>query len=124
MTLVPLDLQIQSALIGLAGAVIGALAAIIGQVVTTRLKHHLETADKRKLDEQRQAYLLHLLTHRPPGIKWLKMSTLSRAIGATEEETARLLIAVNARGSTGQNNVWALIKDQPFKDYDDAEGEA
>jgi hypothetical protein len=109
------DPQVQAACIGLVGAVVGACAAVFGQVMT----HHLQTADKRKLDGKRKEYLRRLLTHRPAGVAWRRMSTLSRTIGASEEETARLLIEIGARGNTKDNNVWALIKDKPFPLYDD-----
>ena len=50
---------------------------------------------------------------------WRKMSTLSGVIGASRDETARLLISIKARGSESGEDVWALIKNKPLKDIKD-----
>jgi len=42
------------------------------------------------------------------------MKTLSGVIGATRNETARLLIELDARASETGNDVWAYIKDKPI----------
>jgi hypothetical protein len=65
-------------------------------------------------DAPRKEILRNLLTNRPPGKEWRSMKTLSRSIGADEKETARLLIKVGARRSTGEADMWALRADKPL----------
>ena len=45
---------------------------------------------------------------------WRKMETLSGVIGASREETARLLIEIDARVSETGRDVWAFIKNKPI----------
>jgi hypothetical protein len=48
---------------------------------------------------------------------WRRMETLSGVIGASRDETARLLIEVDARCSekvADGNDVWAYVKNKPL----------
>lgn len=92
------------------GALIGAAAAIGGVVLKDVLERRRRDAD----DAPRKALLLQMLTNRPSGVEWRKMETLSRVIGASREQTARLLISIGARGSEAENDVWALISEKPL----------
>jgi len=98
------------ALFGFVGALAGALATMLGQVAAAFVTAHLATQRQRRFDRPREKVLRHLLAHQPPGKKWRSMKTLSRAIGASEEETARLLVSVGARGSLRDAPVWGLIR--------------
>ena len=48
--------------------------------------------------------------------KWRYLSTLSAVIGASDEETKRLLVKANARGSEKADGKWGLISNHPFPD--------
>ena len=101
------DIEIRVALIGLTGVFIG----IVGQGFIEWMKG----TGKRQLDAQREQLLKTLLMDTRH--EWRKLNTLSRIIGANEEETRRLLIKVGARGSekdNKDNEVWALIQNQPL----------
>ena len=91
------------------GAIAGALAAVIGQVTAAFVTASLADRRQNRLDEPRKQLLKYLLENRPKGTKWRSMKTLSRAIGASEEETARLLITIGARGSLTESPSWGLI---------------
>jgi len=99
-----------SAIFGFLGTLVGATAAIAAVLV----KEMLERSRKEAEDAPRKALLIRMLSSRPNGTEWRKMETLSRVIGATPEETARLLISIGARGSETGNDVWALISDKPL----------
>ena len=99
-----------SALIGLLGAIIGAA----GVIMSTIVNHHLAESKQEKIDAPRKAMLLSMLQNMPNGTEWRRMETLSRVIGASREDTARLLISIGARGNENGNDVWALINDKPL----------
>lgn len=105
------------ALIGLAGAIIGALAAILAVII----KDDREQARREKDDEGRCILLRQMLDKDPTG--WRKMTTLSRVIGADRDETARLLIKVGARGNEKEegNDVWGYIKNHPLPEPETAQ---
>lgn len=90
--------------------VIGGVLTVSGQLVVERAK----TRNQRKLDKGRIKLLRKMLDKDEKG--WRPMDTLSRAIGANEEETARLLIEIGARGSDLDDgkNVWGYIKHNPL----------
>ncbi|WP_306111615.1 MULTISPECIES: hypothetical protein [Roseovarius] len=96
----------------LLSAIVGGLIAIIGQVFV----HWILGRKQRNLDCKRKETLLFMLDpeHMPKDVEWRDIKTLQRIIGASEEETKRLLIEVGARGSTLENDVWALIEHKPF----------
>ena len=68
----------------------------------------------RAADKPREAIVRQLLENLPPGKEWRTMKTLSKSIGADEQETTRLLLKIGARRSTGAENVWALQEKKPI----------
>lgn len=98
----------QSAVWGFAGTLVGALATLLGVVI----KHHLDTAQQRKDDEERRSLLKQMLDN--PAHEWRDIETLSRVIGASKDDTARLLIQLGARGSELERGVWALLSKKPL----------
>ena len=97
-------------LIGLLGALIGAAAAIWGIHIT----HKLENQRRDKIDEPRRQLLRQMLDD--PKYEWREMETLSNVIGASREDTARLLIEICARRSERSDgeDVWGYVKDHPL----------
>ena len=104
------------ALIGLAGAGVGATATL----AAVYMQHHFQTRKQEKIDSARRAMLISLLNNPPAGKEWRRLETLARVIGADHTETTRLLIEVGARGSEREENVWALsaLKPLHFSDMD------
>ncbi len=104
------DTQFWIAVIGILGVVVGSLATISGNV----LLNWLQGRKQKSLDEARKGLLREMLTERD----WRKLSTLSRVIGADSDETRRLLIAINARGSElpkdDNDEAWGLISKHPL----------
>lgn len=94
---------------GIFGVVVGGSVTTIGHLIV----HHWQTADKRKRDDKRKAILTNMLQN-PGSTGWRKMETMANVIGANREETARLLIELDARASETGNDVWAFIKDKPI----------
>jgi len=104
------DTQFWIAVIGILGVVVGSLATIGGNL----LLNWLQGRKQKSLDKARKELLRQMLTERD----WRKLTTLSRVIGADSDETRRLLIAINARGSElpKENNeeAWGLISKHPL----------
>lgn len=104
------DTQFWIAVVGIFGVVVGSLATIGGNV----LLNCLQERKQKSLDKARKELLRQMLTERD----WRKLSTLSRVIGADDDETKRLLIAINARGSELPKNdneeAWGLISKHPL----------
>ena len=105
-----MDEKITIALIGFGGVVIGAVIQIIGSVV----KHYLEQRTKDRTDERRKQLLMTMLESER--FKWRNLETLMHVIGADEETTKRLLLEIGARGSEDKQELWGLIKRNPFKE--------
>ncbi|MFO7759976.1 MAG: ATP synthase subunit I, partial [Roseovarius sp.] len=93
-------------------ALLGGLIAILGQIVV----HWVKERPKKKLDDKRKETLKFMLKkeNMPKDTEWRKIETLERVIGASREETKRLLVEIEARGNEKQDDVWALIKDKPL----------
>lgn len=92
------------------------IGVVVGGVVTTLghlIIHHWQTANERQRDEKRKAMLTRMLNNPGPS-GWRKMETMAGVIGATREETARLLIELDARASETGNDVWAFTKNKPL----------
>jgi len=104
------DTQFWIAVIGILGVVVGSFATIGGNVFL----NWLQGRKQKSLDEARKRLLREMLTERD----WRKLSTLSRVIGADSDETRRLLIAINARGSDlpedDNDEAWGLISKHPL----------
>jgi hypothetical protein len=98
------------AMIGLLGAVVGA-GAVLGSTI---LQHWLAERQQDKLDAPRMEMLKSMLENPPQGATWRKIETLSRVIGASRDDTTRLLIKIKARGNEQENDVWGLISKHPL----------
>lgn len=98
------------ALIGLAGAIVGSILTISGNI----LLHWLKEKPQKELDNRRIEILKTMLDDDRFPDKWRRLSTLSAVIGASEDETKRLLIKAKARGSEKADGKWGLIKNHPF----------
>lgn len=97
-------------------SLIGGGIAIAGQYAG----HLIQTADARRRDGKRKAVLRTMLAN--PGPQgWRSLKTMSNVIGATEDETARLLIEIDARADEKGGGVWAYVKDKPLPTNDDKE---
>lgn len=118
--LLTLEPELLAALAALGGTVVGAVATILGQVASAFITAHLTNRRQNQLDDPRKKLLKYLLEHRPPGTKWRSMKTLSRAIGATEQETARLLVTIGARGSLKEEPMWGLISVVGYPKHENA----
>lgn len=59
-------------------------------------------------DRKRKRILQSMLND--PTYEWRKLSTLARAVGASEEKTRELLISIGARGSAASDadELWGL----------------
>ncbi|MBE0454455.1 MAG: hypothetical protein IBX58_12325 [Roseovarius sp.] len=98
--------------IPLISALVGGVIAIAGQLVV----HWIKECPKHRLDKKRKIMLRKMLdpSKMPARTQWRKLDTLSRVIGASHDETKRLLFEIEARGSTGDQDVWALIEHKPL----------
>ena len=97
------------ALIGFGGVAIGALIQIFGNVTAS----YLQQRAKDRTDKKRKELLLTMLEDQR--YSWRKLTTLMHVIGADEETTKRLLLELGARGSEDGQDLWGLIKRNPFK---------
>ncbi|WP_141687905.1 hypothetical protein [Stappia indica] len=96
--------------LGLVGVAVGATI----QFGLDQLRRHLENKQQKGIDERRKALLRTALENPPLGKEWRSIQTLSRIVGANYETTTRLLIELGARGSEGENDVWALASRKPL----------
>lgn len=99
-------------------AFMGLLGVIVGGVISS-LPKMIELFEKKSLDTRRKKYIHSMLTNNK--FKWRKLSTISRVIGADEDETKRLLIMMGARGSEKKDheNMWGLIEINPLPENED-----
>ena len=104
------DTKFWIALIGIIGGVIGAGLTLLGNIIF----HWFKEKSQRDFDNQRIKILEEMLDDGRFLEKWRNISTLSAVIGASEEETKRLLITAKARGSEKADGKWGLIKNHPF----------
>lgn len=100
--------SIVTALIGVAGAVIGSIATVAVQW----LSHHLQERANEKREKPRKELLVKML--KSPQFQWRKFETLMHVIGADEETTKRLLLEVGARASEDGKPLWGLIERNPL----------
>ena len=110
------DTQFWIAVVGLAGALIGALITVFGSV----LLHWLQSRKTDALDKARKRLLKEMLDARD----WRRLSTLSRVIGAETDTTKRLLIELGVRGSEASRQdgeeVWGLLSKHPIAGINEA----
>jgi hypothetical protein len=75
----------------------------------------IRNRQNRKLDDIRKARLIKILKLQER--KWRELGYLAKAVGATEDETQRLLLEIGARQSLNRTSTkWALISRSPFPD--------
>ena len=96
------------ALIGVFGAVVGAVASVAVLCVS----RCLDDRAIKKRDKPRKDLLLKML--RSPRYTWRKLETLMHVVGADEEITKRLLLEVGARASEDGKRQWGLIERNPL----------
>ena len=96
---------------GLAG-IIGAVIVASATLSANWLSHHLKTRRDSTLSEKRRDRLRQMLSGER--YTWRSLDSLAAAIGADEEETAKLLIEIDARASMSNGRSWALIERAPF----------
>jgi len=92
------------------GAIIGGVLVIAAQFI----QHYLQTCKNEKRDKKRKALLKQMLKNTKH--EWRNMKTLSGVIGANREETARLLIDLDARSDENGKDIWAFIKNKPLEE--------
>ncbi|GAB3483063.1 hypothetical protein [Marinomonas epiphytica] len=107
------DVSFWTAWIAFGGVVIGALIAIIGNVIV----FNLQRKDKKKLDYLRKALLKSMLDD-PNFAEGRSLETLCKVTGAEKEDCRRLLIEMKARGFTlaGGREGWTYIKNRPLNE--------
>lgn len=96
------------AMIGLAGAVIGSVATVAGNIAM----HFIKECTVAKKDKPAKDMLTELLNHK--NHTWRNLETLAHVIGANEEKTKQLLLEVGARASEDGKSLWALKSKAPL----------
>ncbi|WP_444932010.1 hypothetical protein ACJJIF_09685 [Microbulbifer sp. SSSA002] len=104
------DSKFWIALIGLFTAITSALLTFLGNFILYKLKE----GPQKKLENKRIDLLKKMLNDERYEEKWRSLSVLSAVIGASEEETKRLLFIAGARGSEKADGKWGLIKNHPL----------
>ncbi len=104
------DTKFWIALIGIFGGIIGAGLTLFSNIIF----HWFKEKPQRDLENQRIKILTEMLDDNRFQEKWRNLSTLSAVVGASDEETKRLLIKAKARGSEKADGNWGLIKNHPF----------
>jgi hypothetical protein len=104
------DTKFWIALIGIVGGIIGSALTLGGNIIF----HWFKEKPQRDFDKQRIEILEEMLDDSRFPEKWRNLSTMSAVIGASEDETKRLLIKAKARGSEKADGKWGLIKNHPF----------
>lgn len=111
------DTKFWVAAIGLIGAVVGSLLTMLGNFAF----HWFQTRNEQALRRTRKDLLEKLLKAK----SWRRVSTMSKVIGSTEEETKALLLECGARGSEKHRDdgeeLWGLISVHPLKDVQEAD---
>ena len=105
------DVSFWTALIGLGGVVIGALIAIIGNIIIYKMQNKQQVS----IDEARKELLNKMLSDSRFS-EGRSLETLSKVTGSQPDECRRLLIGIKARGFTlsdGREG-WVYIKNRPL----------
>lgn len=116
MNLHDVPVEAWAAISGLVGALIGAIASFFGQLGTAIYSAKVAKARQRSIDGPRENMLRSMLDDGlKSGFKWRKLWRMSLAIGASQEETARLLVAIGARGDISEAALevpqWGYIRE-------------
>jgi hypothetical protein len=98
------------AMVSFISALIGGGLTLVGVVVA----HKMQLAERDRVDEPRRQLLRQMLDN--PKYEWRSMEKLSGVIGASREETARLLIEIGARRdeNTDDRELWGYISRHPL----------
>lgn len=96
------------ALIGIAGAVVGAVATTLGTIVS----HYLNEHSKKTCEQPQRDLLLEMLSQKD--LPWRDLNTLMHVIGEDEKTTKRLLRTVGARASEDGQSLWGLKTRNPL----------
>ena len=90
-------------------SIVGGTLAVAGQYVM----YLIQNAAARRRDAKRRAVLKIMLAN--PGPQgWRSINTMSNVIGASNDETARLLVELDARADEKGSGMWAYIRDKPL----------
>lgn len=113
-------MELDNALLGFAGVVVG---AAVSAVQTIFLDWHKERRG-RSVDRVRKELLKKMLDNSSFD-EGRSLSTLSKVVGATREECRRLLIEIGARGFTLKDGRegWTYIHRRPLAVGDDLPGQ-
>jgi hypothetical protein len=104
------DTKFWIALIGVIGALVGSFLTIVGNLIL----HWVKERPKKNLESKQVAMLKEMLDDDRFPEKWRTLSVLCAVIGASEEETKRLLFIAGARGSEKADGKWGLVKNHPL----------
>ncbi len=94
-----------------AWVILGAAIGTLGSILTTWLNAYLSRPRADPYDVQATA-LLKLMLEKGP--HWRKIGTLANVIGADEKLTKEYLLALGARGSETNGELWGLISRNPL----------
>jgi hypothetical protein len=101
-----------SGLAALSGALGGALIGAIATLGGTLLNAHLARTRPNPADETAKALLTYMLKVKE--LRWRTIHTMANVIGRTDERTRELLLAIGARGSEANPDLWGLISRNPL----------
>jgi hypothetical protein len=96
------------ALIGVAGAIVGSIATVMGNLVI----HFFKEWKDNKKDVPAKSLLLEMLSDEQ--YKWRSLETLMHVIGSNETKTKALLLELGARASEDGKSLWALKSRVPL----------
>jgi hypothetical protein len=100
--------SIITALIAFLGVIAGAGTTILVEWLRFRLQENAQKEQDKKRSDLLRKMLMSLK------YKWRKLETLMHVVGADEECTKRLLIALGARASEDGSRLWGLIERNPL----------
>lgn len=106
------DTQFWIAIVGLIGAVVGSVLTLLGNL----LLQWIQDRKQDELDTQRTSILKQMLGRSD----WRRLSVMARVVGASPDETRRLLIKAGARAFETERpdgeEVWALLSKKPLSE--------
>jgi len=91
--------------------VVGAAIGTAGSILTTWLNAYLSKDSPDPYDVQATALLKSMLEKGP---HWRNINTLANVIGADNKLTKEYLLALGARGSETNGDLWGLISRNPL----------
>ncbi len=93
------------------GSVLGAAIGAISSIATTWLNAKLNKKPEDPYDLAATALLKSMLERGP---NWRNINTLANVIGADNKLTKEYLLALGARGSETNGELWGLISRNPL----------